>query len=104
MKRTVVLVAILALVALPVLAEGESKGQTLYDQKCAMCHGKDGVAKGMGKGSANLNDPAWQEKNSVEAIDKVTTEGVKDTKMPGYKDKMTAEEIRAVSEYIKTLK
>jgi len=104
MKRILAVVGILAFVILPALAEGEPNGQDLYDKKCAMCHGKDGVAKAMGKGSANLNDPAWQEKNSAEAIVQVTTDGKKDTKMPGYKDKMTADEIKAVSAYIKTLK
>ena len=104
MRRIVAVLGILAFVVLPVLAEGAPNGKELYDKKCAMCHGADGVAKAMGKGSANLNDPAWQAKNSVEAIVQVTADGKKDTKMPGYKDKMSAEEIKAVSAYIKTLK
>jgi mono/diheme cytochrome c family protein len=104
MRRIVAVVGILAFVVLPVLAEGTPNGKELYDKKCAMCHGTDGVAKAPGKGSANLNDPAWQAKNSVDAIVKVTTDGMKDTKMPGYKDKMSADEIKAVAEYVKTLK
>ena len=104
MRRILAVVVVLAVVILPALAQGAPNGQELYDKKCAMCHGKDGVAKGMGQGSANLNDAAWQEKNPVDAIIKVTADGVADTKMPGYKDKMTADEIKAISEYIKTLK
>jgi mono/diheme cytochrome c family protein len=104
MRRVVAIVGILAFLALPALAEGTPNGKDLYDKKCAMCHGADGVAKGMGKGSANLNDPAWQAKNSVDAVVQATAEGKKDTKMPAYKDKMSAEEIKAVAEYIKTLK
>jgi mono/diheme cytochrome c family protein len=104
MRRIVAVVAILTFVVLPALAEGTPTGKDLYDKKCAMCHGADGVAKAMGKGSANLNDPAWQAKNSVDAIVQVTTDGKKDTKMPGYKDKMSAADIKAVAEYIKTLK
>lgn len=106
MKRITVLLLGLSLIALvfaPALAEG-ADGQALYDKKCGMCHGKDGVAKKMGEGSANLNDPEWQKANSVEAIIKVTTEGIADSKMPGYADKLSADEIKAISEYIKTLK
>lgn len=78
-------------------------GAQLYGKKCAMCHGKDGVAKKMGEGSANLNDPEWQEKTSVEDLVSVTTDGVEGTKMPGYGSKLSSEEIQAIAEYIKTL-
>jgi mono/diheme cytochrome c family protein len=67
-----------------------------------MCHGKDGVAKKLGKGSANLNDPEWQEKTTFEEIIRVTAEG--EGKMPGYEDKLTPEQIKLVAEYIKTLR
>jgi mono/diheme cytochrome c family protein len=77
-------------------------GKTLYDSKCAMCHGKDGVAKSMAKGSANLNDPKWQEANSVDAIAKTITDGK--GKMPAEKDKLTADQIKAIAAYVKTIK
>jgi cytochrome c6 len=94
------LVFVLA-VALPTaLAEGD--GKALYDKKCAMCHGKDGVAKKLGEGSANFNDAAWQEATPADDIVKVTTEGR--NKMKPYKEKLSAEEIQSVAEYIKTLK
>lgn len=76
-------------------------GQSLYDKKCAMCHGKDGVAKKMAEGSANLNDAAWQKSATIEAIVKVTGEG--QGKMKGYTGKLTDAEILAVAEYVKTL-
>ena len=101
MKKKIAWIALLALVLVPVaLAEGD--GQALYDKKCAMCHGKDGVAKKMGEGSGNFNDPEWQKANTVESIVKITTEG-KD-KMPAYKDKLSDEEMKAIAEYILTLK
>lgn len=92
---------ILVVGALPVLAEGPD-GKALYESKCAMCHGKDGVAKAMAKGSANLNDPKFQEANSVEAIEKVIADGK--GKMKGLKDKLKPEEIRAIAAHVKTLK
>ena len=104
MKKLAVLLAVVAVIALvsaPV-AQAEANGKALYDAKCAMCHGKDGVAKPMAKGSANLNDAKWQEATKVEAIETVITDGK--GKMKGYKDKMTAEEIKAVATYTKTIK
>lgn len=76
-------------------------GKALYDSKCAMCHGKDGVAKAMAKGSKNFNDPAFQKEMSAESIEKVTTDGK--NKMPAQKGKLSAEQIKAIADYIKTL-
>ena len=81
----------------------EDDGKVLFDTKCATCHGKDGVAKPMAKGSANLNDPAWQAKTKIEAIEQRVTEG-KAPLMKPFKDKLTPEQIKAVAAYVKTLK
>lgn len=80
-------------------------GQKLYETKCAACHGKDGVAKKMGEGSANLNDPTWQEATTPEAIATVILEGKSESKvkMPPAKGKLTTEEINAIAAYVKTL-
>ncbi|HKQ60341.1 MAG TPA: cytochrome c [Candidatus Polarisedimenticolaceae bacterium] len=99
--RIVLVVAVLALATFGVRA-AEPDGKALYDAKCSICHGKDGVAKPMAKGSANLNDPKWQEATSMETIEKTVTEGK--NKMPGLKGKLTAEEIKAIATYVKTLK
>ncbi len=102
--RTAFVCGALALVVLAtgvVLAEGPD-GKTLYDNKCAACHGKDGVAKSMAKGSANFNDPAWQKATPVEAVVKIVTDGR--NKMPRYAEKLKPEEIRAIADYVKSLK
>ena len=77
-------------------------GAALYKSKCAMCHSDTGVAKKMAEPSANLNDPKWQEANSVEAIAKVIAEGK--GKMKGFQDKLTPEQIDAIAAHVKTLK
>ena len=83
--------------------EGQSdEGMSQYNKRCAMCHGKDGVAKKMAEGSANLNDPEWQKSTSIEEINNVTAEGK--GKMKGFKGKLTPEQIEAISHYIMTLK
>ena len=81
------------------LAADDGKG--LYETKCAMCHGKDGVAKPAGKGSRNFNDPAYQAAASVDEIVKITSEGK--GKMPPYRSTLKPEQIRAVAAHVKTL-
>jgi len=98
--------ALLVIVGMGVCAAARAAdapdGKALYESKCAMCHSKDGTAKPIAKGSASLNDAKWQEANTVEAIEKVTAEG-KGT-MKGYKEKLTPDEIKAISAHVKTLK
>ena len=94
------LVAVVALVS--PLSLAEDAGKVLFDRKCAMCHGVDGVAKKMAAGSANLNDPEWQEANSVESIVTVITEGK--GKMKAYDGRLTEAEIKQIADYVKTLK
>jgi mono/diheme cytochrome c family protein len=67
-----------------------------------MCHGKDGVAKPMAKGSANFNDAKWQADMTTDKIVAVTESGK--GKMPGYKGKLTPEEIKAIADYVKMMK
>lgn len=101
LSLALLVVAIVGLV--PATAdEGAGAGVELFNKKCAMCHGKDGVAKPMAKGSANLNDPEWQKANTAESIAKTTAEGK--NKMPAYAEKLSADEIKAIADYILTLK
>ena len=97
------LVLAAALVVVPALAQ-DASGEDLYNKKCALCHGKDGVAKKMAEGSANFNDAEFQAGATVESIVKVTAEGKADTKMKGYADKLSEAEIKAIAEYIKSIK
>ena len=92
---------LVALLAVPLLAASPPPGRTLYEQKCAICHGKDGVAKPAGKGSKNFNDPAFQSAWSAEAIAKVTAEGR--GKMPAYRSTLKPEEIAAIASHVKSL-
>jgi cytochrome c6 len=104
MKKLTLLLAALAVIALASApaAHAAADGKALYDAKCAMCHGKDGVAKAMAKGSASFDDAKWQSATKVEAVEATITDGK--GKMKGFKDKMSAEEIKAVAAYVKTLK
>jgi len=101
--------ALLVLVALagptPVISEetqSSDPGMDLYNKKCAMCHGKDGVAKSMAEGSANLNDAEWQASTSVDDVAKLIAAGR--GKMKGYEGKLQPEEIKAIATYALQLK
>jgi cytochrome c6 len=99
-RRSVVGLVVVLAIALssPLLA---ADGKALYESKCAMCHGKDGVAKPAGKGSRNFNDPAFQKAATSESIEKITAEGK--GKMPAYRSKLKEEQIKSIAAHIKTL-
>jgi mono/diheme cytochrome c family protein len=77
-------------------------GRALYDRNCAICHGSDGEAERIGRGAVDLNDPDWQRRTSVEQIMRVVQEGR--GHVPGWKGRLSDEEIRAVAEYVRSLK
>ena len=83
------------------LAVAAAEGQAFYETKCAQCHGNNGVAKPAGKGSKNFNDPAFQSAWSEEAIATITADGK--GKMPGYRSRLSADQIRAIAAHVKTL-
>jgi cytochrome c6 len=94
-------IAVLALAAAALPTAAAEDGKALYEQKCALCHGKDGVAKPAGKGSMNFNDPAFQKAWGLQAIEKITAEGK--GKMPAYRSKLSGEQIRSIAAHVKTL-
>ena len=101
MKKAVILIAILTLVATGLFA---ADGAAVYKTKCASCHGPDGSGlTAMGK-AMKLRDLASADvqKQTDKELNTKTTDGR--AKMPAYKDKLSAEEISAVVAYIRTLK
>lgn len=78
-----------------------NEGEVTYKARCKVCHGEDGVPKDFAKGSPAFNDQAWKEATSMEAIEKVVAQGR--GRMPAFQNKLTPEEVKAVSAYLKTL-
>jgi len=101
-SRLGMLVVVLGLLGTAALAADAPDGKALFESKCGMCHGKDGVAKSTAKGAANLNDPKFQEANTAKAIETVIADGK--GKMKGLKDRLTPEQITAIAAHVKTLK
>jgi cytochrome c6 len=100
-SRMLAATALLALLGTPLLLAEEGEGATLYAKKCALCHGKDGVAKKMAANSGNFNDAEWQEGITLETVVENIAKGK--GKMPKNEGKLTPEQISAIAEYVKSM-
>ena len=103
MKRLALTIAILAVILAPV-SMFAADGAAVYKAKCATCHGANGAGDTtMGKnlklralGSADV------QKTSDADLTKVIADGK--GKMPGYKSKLSGDEIKALVTFIRSLK
>jgi mono/diheme cytochrome c family protein len=103
-KTTMIAAAMLMAAGGLVLAGGDS-GQrqarsvttaTLYLSQCASCHGP----KGEGTPGVRPLNGELAHGNRVEDIETVIRDGIKDTTMQGYKDTLTAAQIKALAEFV----
>jgi len=77
-------------------------GAALYDGKCALCHGKDGVGlpNWRSLGQPDFTKPEWQNAHTDEQI----ADSIKNGKgkfMPSFKGKLSDEETGAVVQRIR---
>jgi cytochrome c oxidase cbb3-type subunit 3 len=77
-------------------------GKSIYKRRCMMCHGADGKGYPAMK-SPDLTDPKWQASVKDKELIEVIKNGKKDTHMPAFGDKLKDNEIKAVTEYIRSL-
>jgi cbb3-type cytochrome c oxidase subunit III len=75
-------------------------GKALYEKHCQSCHGADGKGEtkaGKMMESPDLTTAEWKQGKTVADLDK--TLRAKIGKMPAFNEKLSDEEIKAVSEY-----
>jgi len=85
--------------------ETAGDAKTVFDAKCASCHGKDGRAKSMrGKLShaRDLTDGSWQSDVSDERLFNSISNGR--NKMPSFKKKLSEEQINGLVSYVRQLR
>jgi cytochrome c6 len=84
-------------------------GQALFNGKCSICHGKDGKGQtkmGEKAGIKDLTDAKYQATFTDEQLLKMLKEGKKvddKVKMKSYDTILSAEEMKAVIAYVRTL-
>ena len=106
--RRLVLVALSALFAAallspaPAVAEDPAK---IFARSCAPCHGKEGEPNAVfaKQGVRNFKDPAWQKTATEAQVEKSIREGKKGTMMASFEKQLSAEEIKGLAAYVRTL-
>jgi mono/diheme cytochrome c family protein len=96
MKKLVVVPAMLLLATSLFAADGKA----VY-AKCAGCHGADGSKENKAMGVRPLSGADAQKATDAEWT-AIVSKGK--GKMPGYEGKLSADEIKAVVDYMRTLK
>jgi mono/diheme cytochrome c family protein len=84
-----------------VQAAPKADGAAIYKERCAMCHHADGKGIKAMK-MPDFTDPKWQASVTDKQLVEGTENGVKGTAMPGFKGKLTTEEIQAVVAHIRS--
>lgn len=106
MKLLTTCLAVIAVLGIARTARADA-GEDAFSAKCAVCHGKDAKGKtkmGEKLGAKDLTDAKLQDSLTDDQIQKTILEGIPAKKMPAQKDKMSADDIKAVVKYVRTLK
>lgn len=103
MKASLRLLVVGMMVSLAAPVFGQDSGKDIYQLKCSMCHAADGTADtpaGKAFKAAAFSSPAVEK---ISDADRTTVVKNGKNKMPAFGDKLSAEQIKAVLAYIRTL-
>jgi cytochrome c oxidase cbb3-type subunit 3 len=83
----------------------EKRGEKLFQQNCAFCHGADGsgqnwIGKFMEPHPRNLRDITFMSRSTRQSISHAIREGLPNTSMPAWKDVLTERDIESLVAYI----
>ncbi|MBF0610677.1 MAG: cytochrome c [Magnetococcales bacterium] len=87
------------------LTPEEQKGETLFQQNCAFCHGADGTGKNwigtfLEPHPRNLTDPAFMSHLTEGQLKHTIRVGIPETSMPAWGSVLSEADIQAVVRYI----
>jgi len=79
-------------------------GSALYASKCVICHGRNGAGTPAlrAKGQPDLSSSEWHKSHSDEQIASRIRDGK--GKMPGFKNKLSEDDVRALVKQVRTLR
>ena len=104
MRRFISLIVIALLITGVTVTASAADGAAVFKAKCSSCHGADGKGQTtMGKkfGLRDLGSPDVQKQSDAE-LTKITAEGK--GKMPAYGTKISADDLKAVVQFMRTFK
>ena len=102
----IALAVLLAQAALPAPTPGtpQTGADDTFAKRCVFCHGEDGrgkTKKGKQYKAPNFTSDRWQKHTTDDEIVEAITNGVRKTKMPAFKDKLSADEIKAMVPFVR---
>ncbi len=105
MTKQLVTLGLLLAASVTMASAQAADGKTVYDAQCKKCHGATGTPVGpMAKKFPKMAafDAAFLAKHSEDSIVTILTKG-KNADMKAFKEKMSADEMKAVAKYVHTL-
>ncbi len=81
----------------------QDPGERVWVRKCSACHGREGRGDtrfARGRPYAILTDDVWKHGRDLDSIRRLITDGDPASQMPAYRDRLTPEEIEAVSRHV----
>jgi mono/diheme cytochrome c family protein len=91
-------------IAVPAFAD---EGAETFEKKCGSCHGKDGKAANKMGEKLKIKDMTsadfWKDQTD-EKMTKAITDGITEKKMPSFKEKLTADQVKAVVKHLNAFK
>jgi len=100
MKGVCILTAVALLAVTPILLWSAEDGAALYDSKCSMCHG----AKGEGNSEANMPAVKGTKMTAEQLVTYLTKGNPEKTIHADPVADVTADQAKAIAEYVKSLK
>jgi len=94
--------AVITCLAVPAALQAQQSAEDLYNHKCAVCHGQDGLGNTAKGKKVHVKDVHTNMKDSEADMIKVVTDGKGDD-MDSYKKDFTADQIKALVDYYRSL-
>ena len=97
----VLLVAMITILLMVGTLPAQDSAEDIYNHKCAVCHGKDGLGNTVKGKKVHVKDVHANMKHTQAEMIKVVTDGKGD--MDSYKKEFTPEQIKALVDYYRSL-